>query len=434
VRDALEKDFMLTDAEDFKAKDNEAGYAKMAADLGADAVIVGKVERQRVVLVVRGSDGAVVKEIVLKGARGARMKTTVQEAVPPAVATALGPVAEPEPEPEPEPAEEEPSPEAGSEDTGEEEPTEDSESEPSEDDPDAAPTPPGLIVTAGPRFINRALKFNDALTQVSNPAYAMRDYELGLGPAVAVRAQLYPGALFGAEGFGANVGLVGAFEQGIPINSTYAGSLPGVPRELKNSMQEWYVGPRIRFPGDGNVLGVALTYGQHKFVLEGDEAVPIVPDVKYTYLRLSTDAEFSFGAVFVGAELGVRLVLDSGDLETDLWFPNASGKGIDLGVHLGYQLLDSIALVGGVNAARYGFDFNPIKTTATRVAGGATDQFLSGFVGIRLALGGSGGASASDDSASVSAEAEAEAEASTDEAESAEDEPSGDEEADSGEE
>lgn len=438
VSDALEDDFVLTDAEDFKPKNTDAGFSKMASDLGVEAVLVGKVEKQRIVLTIRGADGAVVKDIVIKGARGPRLKKALEAGVPQAVASAVGAKLETEEAEEEAPAEaaEEPEEaEAAKETTDESEETTDEGEEDSSGEEEEASTPSRpsgspLVLMGGVRFFNRTLTFNDTLPQVADPAFAMRNYELRLGPAAFIKLQLYPGAFLGGDGFASNIGLIGGFEQGMPIASKYAGNLPNVPPELTNSTQEWFVGSRLRFPGETTEFGGAITYGQQKFILEGDELFPIVPDVKYGYLRLGGDAWFNFGALFVGVELGVRLVLGTGELERkDLWFENAAGNGIDLGLRFGYQLFDSVAIVLGGDLIRYGFDFNPMdKATATRVAGGAIDQYLSGFAGVRFTLPGSGSATAASSASAVSASAEASVdEDESDDAEEASEEESEDE-------
>lgn len=390
VYDAIQDDFLVTDAEDFKPKNTNAGYAKMASDLGVEAVIVGKLERNRLVLTVRDGDGKVVKEIVVKAPRGPKLKRAIESGVSGALGQALGVGTEPEEIEEEEEPDEEPG--APPEDA---EPTDSSEAE-SEAEPadeESEGTAPGLVATVGVKFLNRKLTFNDTLTQLSDmplydPAYVIRDYELQLDPILYVNLQLYPGALLGGEGFIANLGIVGAFEQGIPVTSKYAGTIQQVPRELKNNTQEWYAGLRMRMPGSSSEFGAVVTYGEHKFILEGDEAFPIIPDTTYGNLRLGADAALSFGKVFATLDVGVRFVLSSGELEK-FWFRNASGLGLDVGLRLGYELSESFSVVLGGDMIRYGFDFNAIDPERdTRVAGGAIDQYLSGTIGLRWVVGG----------------------------------------------
>lgn len=48
VRDVVQSNFELTDAEDFKVKTDDASIAKMAKDLGVEAVIIGKDRKRHV--------------------------------------------------------------------------------------------------------------------------------------------------------------------------------------------------------------------------------------------------------------------------------------------------------------------------------------------------------------------------------------------------
>ena len=64
---------------------------------------------------------------------------------------------------------------------------------------------------------------------------------------------------------------------------------------------------------------------------------------------------------------------------------------------------DSLGLALGVDIYRYGFDFNAIPEDNVVVAGGAIDQYVTGWLGLRWQLG--GGASAAAGGGAVSAEA-----------------------------
>lgn len=406
VRQALENEVALTDAARFKVEKTEAGYARMASELGVEVVVIGKVERKRVKITVLGPDGRALQEIAVKGTPGPRLKKALQAQVAEAISgglkvleerAAAQELAEREERREREAARER---EAGEEpiDQAAEGATDAAPNEASEVGrvPTAGQSGSPLIVIAGVRFSNRALTFKDTLTELrpgvplGDPAYAMRNYQLKLGPAVFVRGQLFPGALLGSEGTSANVALIGGFEHGFSLDTQYRSGSSEVSSELKNRGQEWYVGSRVRFSGEGQEFGTALSYGKQRFTIEGDETFPIVPDVDYGYLRLGGDASLEFGRLFAGVEFGVRLLFSTGDLERrDLWFPNATGKGIDLGLRLGYPIFGSLALILGGDFVRYGFDFNPInRQTATRVAGGAIDQYIAAFLALRFAISG----------------------------------------------
>ncbi len=89
-----------------------------------------------------------------------------------------------------------------------------------------------------------------------------------------------------------------------------------------------------------------------------------------------------------------------------------------------YALSDSLGIALGIDVYRYGFDFNAIPETNVVVAGGAVDQYLSGWLGVRWQLG--GGASAAAGGGAVTASAEAST--SEDSGDDASDDTSADEE------
>jgi hypothetical protein len=80
------------------------------------------------------------------------------------------------------------------------------------------------------------------------------------------------------------------------------------------------------------------------------------------------------------------LVSDTGGLRTD-WFPNTKTKSIELGVFAGYGLSRAFDIVAAADLVRYAFDFNPIPPQtdpwSKPVAGGATDQYITGSLALR---------------------------------------------------
>jgi hypothetical protein len=145
------------------------------------------------------------------------------------------------------------------------------------------------------------------------------------------------------------------------------------------------LGLRVRALVGSLEVGASAAYGVQKFFLRGDEALPLVPDVKYGYLRFGVDGRVEFGNLSVGAKLGMRRVSSFGELES-LWFPGAKGAAFDMGLFGGYGLSEKLGIALGVDYVRYGFDFNAIPPTNPTVAGGAIDQYLIGWMGIRFVL------------------------------------------------
>jgi hypothetical protein len=267
----------------------------------------------------------------------------------------------------------------------EEEASSDEEGEEDDEGEEAAASEPGekgrrpLEATAGVRGYNR--KFN--YTSTTDPR--LHSYSLDIAPAIIVSARVYPGAWFRNDIL-SHLGLSFRYELGIPTTTQYPLST-GAIAELKTKAGEWQFGARGRFPIGPHELGTSLAYGQQWFKLKGDEAYgvepyAVVPDVDYHYVRVSVDARFYIKKLIVGGHFAPRFVtsLDELDLE-GVWFPAATGSGLDFGVMGGWQLMPILAVVGGLDVARYGFDFNPVPVDNRVVAGGATDTYLSLWVG-----------------------------------------------------
>lgn len=396
LRDALRSGFELTDAEDFKAK-TDADYAKMGSDLGVDAVAVAKVEKTKLtVTVYRSSDARVLITLQFKAAPGPKLKSIIEKRLVQKLYGAFG--IESSEKEEDDADSEEGADEAGEDSDADAEGGEDAEKsdadaegESNEGDAPAAdsgsgfaPTP--FVLRAGLRLSQRSFVFKDTLSQLDGTRpvqHPLRDYNGGTDLALIVRGEVYPGALFGAEGLAANVGVIGSFAYGIPADSVYKPA-GGTARTLTTDVREFTLGLRGRFPLSAKAgIGFSAVYGQQRYFLKGDETAALVPDILYSYARLGPDLWIEFGKVSVEAHVGARLVTGTGELEdAKLWFANVGARGIDAGLTLGFAVTPSISVLAGGEFTRYGFNFNPIPKNATYVAGGATDQYVGGWLGV----------------------------------------------------
>jgi hypothetical protein len=142
--------------------------------------------------------------------------------------------------------------------------------------------------------------------------------------------------------------------------------------------------------------------------------------VHYHYFRIGLDARVYVSKLIAGAHLAPRFLTSMKELDKGYtWFPGAKGSGLDFGMMLGWQLLPWLAPAAGFDLIRYGFDFNnlPVDPKPRVVAGGATDTYWSGWLGVLATFDFAGGASGS--GASVTA---APAESKDEEAPAKEDE------------
>lgn len=225
-------------------------------------------------------------------------------------------------------------------------------------------------------LFSRKFRYNDDLYRL------MRTYTLPLGPAFRVDGRWYPGAHFG-DGFYAHVGFEFMYERAFGIDSKRAdGEL------FPTHSRAWHVGLRGRLPLGDHEVSLGAGYGLHSFVVEpagpsqpGREIIPQVPGVSYRLLKLQAEGRL---ALVAGLRATVRAawlqLLELGGIESELWFPRASGGGIEAEILLGYELDAGLEVRIGFDVRRYFFSMNP-EVGDPFIAGGALDQYLGYTVG-----------------------------------------------------
>lgn len=397
--EALKKDgdYEVTDAEDVKHTAKNKAIADAAKSLAVNVVITGKVQKHNLKLKVRsGLDGKIIDQPEIKGGTAGKLKANIGKTGVSSVAAAI---AEVKVETKKAKKEEEPKPAETEEALEEDAPAEDT-AVPADEGSGGGLSP--LNVTAGLRPYHRTFTFHQTLADLrpnDNYGQLMR-YELPLGPALFIDLNFYPASLF-TEGAAEWIGITGGFEKGFATESV---AFEGGPDEtsLKTDLQQFYAGLRFRLPLGAHELNVSGVYGQQTFALKGDENRELVPDVKYSYVKPGVGGLFRFGDFLAGAHVGKRFVLDTGALQS-VWFPNVSANSLEAGLTVGYRLISVLDLVAGFDWLRYAFDFNPVPIRPgleSYVAGGAVDQYMSGYIAFRFHL--PGGESGGDGSASAS--------------------------------
>lgn len=430
--------YEITDAEDLKPTDKPATFANTARMLGVDAIVVGTVtKKMTLLLTVYDADGKKVDTVELPGGTFPKLFKSVDNELEIAIAepiadakgdngggakaagaaagtAAAAPAAASEDdsdiqmtegEPPPEPKSQKPKDEKkkakaakGAAASAAAEPQEEEEEEEVEtpaaaegaeegDVEDTTPAKKGrrpLEAIAGVRAYNRKFNYTDS----TDPD--LHSYSLDVAPALLLSVRAYPGAWF-RDDFLSHIGLQFRYEFGIPTTTQYP-TLMNTVAELKTKAGEWEFGLRGRFPILTHELGFSLSYGAHWFKLKGDETFggdpyAVVPDVDYRYIRPAIEGRLQLSKLVVGAHVAPRFVvsLDELDLER-VWFPAATGSGLDLGVMGGWRILKWLDVVLGLDVVRYGFDFNPVPTDNRVIAGGATDTYLSLWVGAMFHL------------------------------------------------
>jgi hypothetical protein len=250
-----------------------------------------------------------------------------------------------------------------------------------EDEDEDGAAPLAFELMAGSRVVNRNFSFNDPLSDHQNGLPDPSAYQLQAAPAPFIQLGLYPAA-FATRGLAASFGLVGGFEKVVATKTN----------GTTTQAQQLQAGLRFRLPLGAHEIGLTGAYGQQLFRISSTNPAPmatgVVPNVTYTFGAVGADARFRIADVVeLGLHVGTRLVLDTGGLKA--WFPNTKANSIDAGLSLAYRVTPLVGVIAGADVVRYGFNFNPVPMTNGLVAGGAVDQYISGYAALRLTLAGS---------------------------------------------
>lgn len=277
-----------------------------------------------------------------------------------------------EPKPEPEEAEEEPKPKTKTK-RGEPPPKVEVAEAPEEPVEEATGDKPvALRAGAGLRMFSRRLFF------VDNIFAQLSKYRLGLGPAIALDAEWFPGAHF-TRGWGANFGIATSFDMAVGISSVAADGT-----RYGTSALRFRLGALARIPVGPMELRPTFGLGLQTFAIAAGAsgtAKPTVPDVRYTNLRIGLGTRTKvIGPLSVLAGFAYDAPLAVGEIRT-AYFPRLSVGGLDahLGAAVGFGPVE-VKLLGDYN--RYWYSLKP-EVGDKYVAGGALDD---GF-GIMLTVG-----------------------------------------------
>ncbi len=367
---------------------SESEIAALAAELEADAVVLGtsnlkpKVGWVAEIYVHNGEDGALIEQVTVTAGAWNKYRATLGDSSQFMGAIEQARLAEPEPEPEPE----------EDEDLEEDEPKERSEGSVT-DDSAARPSP--LYARLGARLYARSFRYTDPLHEVlpGQDFPQMLTYNLAAAPMVFGRVDWYPLAHF-QGGFPAHVGISGGYELGIATDVEFR------RQKLRQSHSVMFVGPKFRIPVATHEIGVFGHFGKHAFSIDGDAAAnegrDVFPDVNYRFLDVGADVRFLFDDIRLGAHAKYRMLLGYGDIAAAGWFPNTSGGAVNVGGEVGWKLTETLELLVGVDLLQYGLNFSPAADAQRdRVAGGATDRYISAWGALGFTWPGDGSTSVS---------------------------------------
>jgi hypothetical protein len=420
--------------------DSNDGYKAVARELSLSSFVTGEVAKKKAKLIVRnGLDGTVSGEGSFAGATPAKVASEIRDGFGRRLGSAVArgrapsgskkPVAAPPPPPSDDDEDEAPAPvaakplpkaapaqetksdESASGESGDSAPdVVEKKAEPPPEDPGEGYAPRALDAMVGFRLFGRSLTFyQDIYNELS-------DYSLTLGPALAVDAVVMPGSFF-TSGIGSYFGLVLSIEQALGVGASLSTgqTLPTIVHDYSGGLAF-----RLPFSGGSEVL-VSGSYGEHAFSLRSGDGVrradvKTIPDTIYHYARIGLGGRLMLGGGFsLTGKFGYRIVLNKGGqdnlqigsdgtpAEPNGYFPHLTVQAIDVGAGFGYLIMPSLEIRASFDFRQYGFamnsqtgdypdgDFLPGSNNTARVvkvAGGATDQYWGGTVGIAYIFGG----------------------------------------------
>lgn len=232
-----------------------------------------------------------------------------------------------------------------------------------------------LFATLTLGTLSRTLKYEDARTQ------SLGNYSLGVAPQASLDVRYFPAAHFTAKWpsyFGldlkAQLALAAASE-------TRTGD------KYATWADAYGIGARGRIPFGKHEASLIVAYGVQRVQFADSRAKPSpTPDVDYRFARTGAEGDFELKPKLrLGASAAWLWLLAAGEIASSEWFPRTTGSGIEASVFGSYGLTAHLDLVATIGLAHYFFTFHP-KKGDPKVAGGATDDFVTGGLGIRLRL------------------------------------------------
>ena len=224
-----------------------------------------------------------------------------------------------------------------------------------------------IVISVEERPFWRRLRYNDDLDERLRPSDLVAN-AVGIGASWRPLKNLR------------NFSVIGRGELAVGVN----GSRTSDGTEYSTSSSEWSLGAGFDVRISSTRIGVVAAYGEHRFALGDDPAMELVPDVTYRYVR---------GGLVVTAPLapkweltvtgGWRQLLGLGGMTEATWFPRATGNGLDGSAGIAFHVTPWLDVQARVDLRRYFFAMNP-EPGDPWIAGGATDQYFGGALGLAI--------------------------------------------------
>ncbi len=215
------------------------------------------------------------------------------------------------------------------------------------------------------------------------PRQELAGYSLGSAPAFRGHVLWFPGGHI-SEGPISWLGLDLEAELPFAVSSEREGV------EFPTAASSWRVGLLARLPVDKIEAQLGVGFAERRFALEASdegEEVPDLPGVRYQVLttRLAVLARV-VERVDLRAVFGWGFMLDSGPVGRAPWFPNGSSYTVGVGGAVTVYLAGGLGIFGQFDWQGAFFDFDS-SPDDQRIAGGASDNYYLGSLGVSFAAG-----------------------------------------------
>ena len=220
----------------------------------------------------------------------------------------------------------------------------------------------------------RSLAYSDPLSD------DLGDYRLGGAPMLDVGMVYYP-ARHVTDGWASWFGLDVAAQLA-------RGSRAATPdgNELESRYSAFRLGLRGRVPVGRHAVSAFSGYSVSKLAVTSvaaEQASP-TPSVDYRSLRSGLGTELTLTDRFaIALDAAWLHMLSAGQIGQ--WFPRATASGLELALSASYAISNHLFARVGASYQRTVFDFHA-HPGDERVAGGATDQFLTASMGMGVNL------------------------------------------------
>ena len=177
-----------------------------------------------------------------------------------------------------------------------------------------------------------------------------------------------------------NFSVVGRGELAVGVN----GSRTSDGTAYATSSSEWGLGVGFDIGLAAARVGVVATYGEQRFALDDDPTMELVPDVTYRFARGGLVVAVPLAARWdLTVTAGWRQLLGMGGMTESTWFPRATGAGVDGSAGVALHVTPWLEVQARVDVRRYFFAMNP-EPGDPWIAGGATDQYVGGAIGLAV--------------------------------------------------